>query len=259
MRLIVNADDFGYSEDTVDATIACFEAGGLTSATIMAAMPAAARAIEYARAHPDWSFGAHLTIGGSPDGAERPLLDPARIPSLVDDRGRFLMGDLIKKRAFARRLADADLDAELTAQLGHLRDHGVAISHVDSHGHLHKFAQPFAALRRVLPAFGIRRVRRSQNVWIRRPWRSPTYLVGGLWHPAVARHFVTTDRFFMPTCPSDTAAAARVVARRGRGTFEVGVHPGRAEAWRSAEAVAAVGLVAHARAAGWDVTTWSAL
>ena len=38
MQLIVNADDFGLSDDTADATIECFERGALTSATIMPAM-----------------------------------------------------------------------------------------------------------------------------------------------------------------------------------------------------------------------------
>lgn len=259
MRLIVNADDFGYSDDTVAATIRCFERGGLTSATIMAAMPAVAPAIAWARAHPEFSFGAHLTIGGSPEGGERPLLDPARVPSLVDADGRFLMGDVIKKRAFSKSLADADLDAEMTAQLGFLRDHGVPISHVDSHGHVHKFGQFVAALERVLPAFGVRRVRRGQNVWIRRPWRSPTYLVGGLWHPSIRRRFTTTDRFFMPTCPSDTAAAMRVVERPGRGTLEIGVHPGSAEPWRRAEADLAPALVGRARERGWSIVDWNAL
>ena len=42
MRLVLNADDFGYSDDTVEATIECFACGALTSATIMPAMPAAA-------------------------------------------------------------------------------------------------------------------------------------------------------------------------------------------------------------------------
>ena len=50
MRLVLNADDFGYSDDTEEATNECFECSALTSATIMPAMPAAARAIAFARA-----------------------------------------------------------------------------------------------------------------------------------------------------------------------------------------------------------------
>src|SRR5262245_10765535 len=99
-RVILNADDFGYSEDTVAATIACFERGSLTSATIMPRMPATAGAIAYARANPRFSFGAHLTWVGDGGGLERPVLDPGRLPGLVDAQGCFLPGDEIVRRAF---------------------------------------------------------------------------------------------------------------------------------------------------------------
>lgn len=44
MRIILSADDFGFSDHTVERTIACFDAGVLTSASIMANMPATERA-----------------------------------------------------------------------------------------------------------------------------------------------------------------------------------------------------------------------
>jgi hypothetical protein len=39
MKIITNVDDFGYSDDTVAATIECFEKGAPISATIMSKMP----------------------------------------------------------------------------------------------------------------------------------------------------------------------------------------------------------------------------
>ncbi|HJQ74852.1 MAG TPA: ChbG/HpnK family deacetylase, partial [Gaiellaceae bacterium] len=64
LQLILNADDFGLSEDTVAATIECVEAGGLTSATIMPGMPATEDAIAFALRHPELGFGVHLTVTG---------------------------------------------------------------------------------------------------------------------------------------------------------------------------------------------------
>ena len=49
-KLIVNADDFGFDDETVDWTIKGFETGKITSATIMAGMPATERVVEYAKA-----------------------------------------------------------------------------------------------------------------------------------------------------------------------------------------------------------------
>lgn len=48
-KLIVNADDFGLDDETVDWTIKGFEAGKITSATVMAGMPATGRVVEYAK------------------------------------------------------------------------------------------------------------------------------------------------------------------------------------------------------------------
>ena len=44
------------------ATIECFEAGALTSATIMPGMPSTDEALAFARTRPDLSFGVHLTL-----------------------------------------------------------------------------------------------------------------------------------------------------------------------------------------------------
>ena len=59
-KLVINADDFGLSDHTVEYTIKGFECGALTSATIMAGLPATAKAVEFAKAHPQFSFGVHF-------------------------------------------------------------------------------------------------------------------------------------------------------------------------------------------------------
>jgi predicted glycoside hydrolase/deacetylase ChbG (UPF0249 family) len=254
--VIVNADDFGYSNETVAATIAAFERGALTSATIMPAMPGTAAAIAWARAHPELSFGAHLTWGAGGDMLERPVLEPARVPAMVDARGRFLPGREIVRRAMLGRVPADQIEAETRAQIGLLRDHGLALSHVDSHGHLHKFAPFLRVLRRVLPAFGIDRVRRGQNVWIRRRAVDHVVTLGGaLLHPPLARWFRTTDRFFMPTGPWDLARRGELPLA-GPGTLEIGVHPGSSEPWRRAESEAVDEWVRAARAAGYALCGW---
>src|SRR5262245_66423492 len=101
MRIVLHADDFGASADTVRATIECFEAGALTSASIMPAMPATAEAVEFATTHPGLDVGVHLTFVG--EGDERPLSQPDEIPGLVDESGRFLATRTIRLRSLARR------------------------------------------------------------------------------------------------------------------------------------------------------------
>jgi len=260
VRIILNADDFGSSPDTVEATIACFERRLLTSATIMPNMPETGRAVEFACAHPELSFGVHLTLTG--DGREHALSPLEEIPGLVDSEGRLLPTRAVRLRALAGRLSVDEIGREIEAQIADVRARGVPVSHVDSHRHLHKLKPFRAALRRVLPRLGIRRVRGAQDVWLRRPLLRATYWWGPKWRRALAEGFVTTDHFYMPSSAGDRDWDRRLLARvrtlPGR-TLEVGVHPGSEEPWRAEELRSLAVFVRHARDEGHELASWAAL
>lgn len=252
MRLILHADDFGSSADAVQATIGCFEEDVLTSASIMPRMPATEEAIEFARAHPELDFGVHLTFVG--DDEERPLLPPEEIPALATPEGRFRRTRDLRIRALLRRLPVEQIERELARQLDAVREEGIEITHVDSHRHMHKLPSFAEALRRVLPRFGIRRVRAVQDVYLGRPLTSPTYWLGSRWQRTLAHSFATTDHFYMPTSTSDTGweRPLLAIARRLDGaTMEVGVHPGWPE-----ERSALARFAALARDEGHDFIAW---
>ncbi|MFN8222148.1 MAG: ChbG/HpnK family deacetylase [Gaiellales bacterium] len=257
MRIVLNADDFGASADTLAATIECFELDALTSATIMVAMPETRAALDYALTRPEHGFGVHLQLVG--DGIERPVSDPASVPTLVDEDGRLLPTGVVRKRAMLRRLSSAELQREIEAQLDIAVSAGLAVTHVDSHRHLHKVAQVCEALARALPRFGLRRVRRVQDVFLRRPLKTPTYWVGPWWQRGLARSFATTDHFYMPSSAHDLgwaeALAHRLPALRGA-TLEVGVHPGAADGWRADEGASVVAFANLARELGHELVTW---
>lgn len=258
MLVVVNADDFGASEETVRATIECFERGALTSATIMPGMPATGAALEYARSRPDLGFGVHLSFVAN--GLERPLADPSSLGGLVDGDGRFLPTGEARRRALRRGIPVAAIAHEAAAQLAAVRDAGVPLAHVDSHRHMHKLAPFRDALSRVLPEFGIHRVRNVQDVWLRRPLKSPTYWYGRVWRRRLMRRFTTTAHFYMPTSADDRGWADELLAtvRRLRGgSLEVGVHPGFEEDWRDDERRTVLAFGEKARAAGHVLVPWS--
>ena len=259
MRIITNADDFGMDADTVQATIECLEAGDLTSATIMPHMPATDQAAAYAAAHPDKSFGVHLTY--ITDTVEAPLCAAATLPTLATPEGEFFPSQTVRWRALRGRLSVDDIERETAAQIQRLIDLGVRPAHVDSHGHLHKFKPFRLALRNVLPRFGITKIRNVQNVYLRKPLKSPTYWLGPLWRRKIMKWFTTTDNFFMPmseqtdvTWPSELAARLRSMA-----TLEVGVHPGHAQPWRDAERRAIHDFAQAAKAQGHQLIGWKDL
>jgi predicted glycoside hydrolase/deacetylase ChbG (UPF0249 family) len=256
VRIVVNADDFGASAETVAATIECLEQGALTSATIMPTMPAADEALAYARGRPDRSFGVHLTFVGN--GEERCAADPADVPDLVGEEGRFPAATPVRLRALVRRVPVAQLEREIAAQLSLVRDGGVEISHVDSHRHLHKLAPFQAALRAVLPRFGIERVRTVQDVYLSPPLLRATYWVGSAWRRPLRRSFRTTDHFYMPASTGDLGWADGLLERVGElpgATLEVGVHPGD-DGWRDDERRSAMRLRDRAGELGHELVTW---
>jgi predicted glycoside hydrolase/deacetylase ChbG (UPF0249 family) len=257
MQIILNADDFGMSDDTVRGTIACFENGGLTSASIMPTMPATNSAIEFARAHPQFSFGIHLTFVA--DSTEHCVSDPASIPALVMDGGLFPPSNTVRKRALLGKLPIDQLSREIKAQIGFVRDHGIDVSHVDSHGHLHKFAPFRAALRQALPQFGIKRVRNVQDVYFKKPLKSPTFWFGPWWRRKLMKAFLSTDHFYMPTSSFENDWQEQLLKRfesAGDASLEVGVHPGYQEPWRETERVGAIKFAGLARSAGHQLIGW---
>jgi len=254
MRIVITADDFGFSDDTVDATVDCFTAGAITGASIMANMPATGRAIDYAKAHPEFSYGVHLTLVG--DGIERPVTPPDTLPGLVDAQGNFAGGRTVRIGAVLRRLPRAGVEAEIRAQIGRILDAGVPVAYVDSHKHMHKIGLFRSALARVLDEFGITRVRSVQDVYLHRPWTSATFWLGPLWRRQLRRRFRTTERFYMSTTTEDTSWGEDLLQHVAADTLEVGGHPGHDEPWRAQEKADLMAFAPLARARGHDLVGW---
>lgn len=255
MKIIVNADDFGWDDETVDATIACFEAGALTSATIMATMPAAERAAEYAKRNPRFSFGVHLTYVG--DGIEPALTPGPELPTLARADGIFLPSQKTRLRALFRQVDAKQVERETIAQLDKIKSLGVPISHVDSHGHMHKFHAFRTTLAKVLPKYGITKVRSVQDVYLRKPYKSPTYWLGGHWKREVDSRFRTTQHLYLPWGSMEASWVDPFLDLKLDGIVEVGVHPGASEAWRKYELETTMELGRKARERGVPLVTWS--
>lgn len=258
-RLIINADDFGFDRDTVEATVSAFDRGLLTSATIMANMPASDDAIGWASDHPEFSFGVHLVWAG--DGLERPLSAAHEVPSLAGQDGAFRGSTSSRIRGALRVVPASEIIAEATRQIARVRDAGIQISHVDSHGHLHKYGAFRQALVRMLPGLGIRRVRTAQDLYVHPRRLSPTVRLGGYWRRRLAAAFSTTDHLYMPGSDGEPAWETGLIEllRRTAGLVEVGVHPGAAEAWRADELARLEQFVRHAQVEAIPLVDWRAV
>ena len=254
-RVIINADDFGHDADSAAATIALFERGMLTSATIMANMPATREAIAFARTSPGFSFGVHLTFAR--DSVEAPLADPARIPTLVDRSDAFRAINRVRVGALLGAIPIDQIEVEMTAQMAFFADSGVRVSHVDSHHHLHKLAPFREAAKRVLPRFGVTKVRTVQDVYSGSSFYRPTAWFGRHWAGDLRRHFASTDHFFMMRGTASCnwgGHLGRIL--KSSDSLEFGCHPGSEEQWRLREAQQAERFIEFCRGENARLINW---
>lgn len=134
-HLIINADDFGLHE-AVNAAIARGHSEGIiSSATLMAGAGAFLDAVAIAKRLPRLSVGVHLTLVG-----ERPVAAPRQVASLLEKDGLFSKQyPQFLSRYLRGLVSKSEIRLELTAQIEKVLQQGLAISHLDSHQHLHVF------------------------------------------------------------------------------------------------------------------------
>lgn len=125
-KLIINADDFGYSTAVNYGIIHAHQRGILTSTTIMANMPGFEEAVELAKENTELGIGMHLTLTcGSPLRND--------VPSLVTDDGIF------HNLSFYEQDFKIDLEElykEWKTQIEEVYSSGIQPTHLDSHHHV---------------------------------------------------------------------------------------------------------------------------
>jgi chitin disaccharide deacetylase len=158
-RLIVNADDFGLTPGVNRAIIEAHTRGIVTSATLMANMPAFDEAVELAKAHPRLGIGLHFNLTQG-----RPLAPPHLVRSLINPHGEFLgTSTKLAGRWAVGQLRSKEVIVELRAQIEALLNAGLTVTHVDSHKHAHALPPIWKILSETLSSYGIQALRRPHE------------------------------------------------------------------------------------------------
>ncbi len=147
--LVVNADDFGFTQDVNRGIVEAHRKGILTATTLMANGDAFDHAVKLARENPGLDLGAHLVLIGG-----KSLVPPhGDLPRTVKD----LVVAVSRKQI--RPLQ------ELRPQIEKIGSAGISISHLDTHKHTHLFPPVLDAVARLAEEFRI--------PWVRRPFDLP--------------------------------------------------------------------------------------
>jgi chitin disaccharide deacetylase len=219
-RLVVNADDFGFTPDVNRGILAAHRDGILTATTLMANGQAFDDAVRLARDAPALDVGCHLVLisGRSVLPPYAPL--PASAPALL--------------RALAARRMP--LYAELAAQVRKILAAGIAPTHLDTHKHTHLAPPVLDAVARIAQEFGIPWVRRPFDIpltsaapWLTRATGAALKTLRGRFHRVLARHGCrTTDHFagFQLTGRFRAPELAQLIRALPEGLTEFMCHPG---------------------------------
>ena len=242
-RLIVNADDFGLSEGINHAVMLGHRQGIISSATLMANGAGFATAVEMASMAGNLGVGVHLNLT---EGA--PVSAPSGIPSLVNARGLFAHTvEQLGWHSLIGTISLLEIERELRAQIEKILAAGVAVTHLDSHKHVHLTPAICRIVLRLATDYGIMGLRcpceRSPDVirLMRRHARAAPRLLkqygvsrvlwlfaqrasracqrAGLRHPTCFYGLTATG--FL-----DTEVLQRIICHLPAGTSELMCHPG---------------------------------
>ena len=123
-KLIVNADDFGYSEEINKGIIESHLNGIVTSTSMIVNMPGFKSAVKLAKKHTSLDIGIHLNLTEG----------TACTSSTLSPKGKFST----RYTSFIlKNYSKEEIEAELEAQIKKLETAGIKISHIDAHEHVH--------------------------------------------------------------------------------------------------------------------------
>jgi predicted glycoside hydrolase/deacetylase ChbG (UPF0249 family) len=219
VRLIVNADDFGFTRDVNEGIVEAHRNGILTAATLMANGDAFEHAAALARETPSLDVGCHLVLVQGMS-----VADPSRaLPNTLTE----LVQALLRKKL--------PVYVELLAQVRKIVRAGIRPTHIDTHKHTHLLPPVLDAVARLAHEFRIQWVRRPFDFGIDRGARitkSAVALGMRVTRPGFARalgELKTTDYFagFQITGTLRQANLIDTLERLPEGLTEFMCHPGK--------------------------------
>lgn len=136
-KLIINADDFGYSKAVNRGIIETYQNGILTSTTMMANMSGFEDGCILSKENSGLAIGVHLSLT-----CGYPILK--NVDGLVDSKGKFKPLSYYKTSSFELDLEQ--LYDEWDAQIQKIVRSGINISHLDSHHYIHSYGTIYSVI-----------------------------------------------------------------------------------------------------------------
>jgi predicted glycoside hydrolase/deacetylase ChbG (UPF0249 family) len=233
IRLVVNADGLGADPAVARGVLRAHREGIVTSTSVLGNCPDVAAVKAVLAEAPGLGVGVHLSLI---DGA--PVCSPGAVRSLVGPDGRFPAkpSELFLSWAKGALRAD-DVEREMDAQVGRLRDAGLRIDHLDTRWHIGFLPAVGRAVEAVARRHGIQGIRMAMEhptlAWIvETPRGLAAAALGGLawWSRrklGALRHGPQTWGY-VESGRLDEVRILEIIGRLGPGGHELLCHPAEA-------------------------------
>jgi predicted glycoside hydrolase/deacetylase ChbG (UPF0249 family) len=143
-KIILTADDFGANRNVNEGIKQAADLGCINTISAFTNIPGSIEELKgISGKHPDIGIGVHLNIL-----AGRPLTDPERIPSLLNENGEFY-----KIEEFLINLpsiSEEEVYIEMKAQIDTLVSSGIKLDHISSHFAVFSLYTPYFEMRNKL-------------------------------------------------------------------------------------------------------------
>ena len=154
-HLIVNADDFGLTENVNKGILDAHREGIVTSTTLLANGMAFETAVAASERFHRLGIGVHLNLTEG-----MPIADATLIRTLVDRGGRLYMTPVrLWAGIAAGQVSLSDIEFELRAQIKKVIRAGIRPTHLDGHKHVHVLPPVSEVVIRLAKEFRIPAVR----------------------------------------------------------------------------------------------------
>jgi predicted glycoside hydrolase/deacetylase ChbG (UPF0249 family) len=131
IRLVIRADDFGFSHASNMALARILEDGTLTAASVIVNTGWLDEAVEILKKHPEVSVGVHVCLNSEWTPYRwGPVLPAKEVPSLVDEWGHFFG---TRKELLDNRPNMDEVENEIRAQVQLAIRKGLRVSYMDHH------------------------------------------------------------------------------------------------------------------------------
>jgi predicted glycoside hydrolase/deacetylase ChbG (UPF0249 family) len=217
VRLIINADDFGYFPGVSAGIIEAIEAGIVTATGVMANGPGFEATAALLRALPQADVGVHLNA----------TYGAALTPGFPPISGTQALAAAL----VSGRLKVASVANEWRAQILRCSEAGLPLRFINSHEHVHMLPVLYPVMRQLAREFAVPFVRHTRPEWgLRYGWSgfARSLVMGAFFLMSPAQTRTPKMLGLGPSGRLDLAYLGRLLPRLRSGeTFELMCHPGR--------------------------------